>query len=135
MNLAIKLFIIGIIGNKFSSFSLKRYLSSKKELTLNPWFVTGFTDAEGCFHAVVAKKPNLNMGWELRLDFSISQHKEDLELLNQIKEFFGVGRVVKHGLNTYVYKVTSIKELRVIIDHFNNFPLYTQKQADYLIFQ
>jgi hypothetical protein len=31
--------------------------------------------------------------------------------------------------------VSSIKELEVIINHFDKYPLLTQKQADYLLFK
>lgn len=33
------------------------------------------------------------------------------------------------------YRVSSVKDLQVIIEHFDNFPLITQKRADYLLFK
>jgi hypothetical protein len=45
-----------------------------------------------------------------------------------IKVFFGnVGYFAKHGKNSVSYRVTSIKELKVIIYHFDKYPLITQK--------
>ena len=33
------------------------------------------------------------------------------------------------------YRVSSIKELQVIIQHFDNFPLITQKWSDFQLFK
>ena len=32
------------------------------------------------------------------------------------------------------YRVSSLSNLQVIIEHFDKYPLITQKQADYLLF-
>jgi hypothetical protein len=34
-----------------------------------------------------------------------------------------------------MYRVSSLKNLRVITTHFENYPLMTQKSADYLLFK
>ena len=34
---------------------------------LNPWFVTGFTDAEGCFGLYIYKNANYKTGWFISL--------------------------------------------------------------------
>jgi len=78
-------------------------------------------------------------------------HIKDLRLLEQIKAFFGVGTItlkkwIKGGSATSaIYSVQSYKELiRVIIPHFDKYPLLTpcsglatglQKKADYLLFK
>ena len=57
-------------------------------------------------------------------------------LLEAIKAYFGgIGRITKHGASTYSYAVISKKQLSIIIDHFDNYPLITQKLADYLLFK
>jgi hypothetical protein len=48
-------------------------LKVSKEETLNPWFVTGFTDAEGSFNVSVAKHASYTLG-SAELEF-----KPDLE--------------------------------------------------------
>lgn len=54
---------------------------------------------------------------------------KDEALLNQIKDFFGVGNIRHNKSNNSVrYSVTKIKDLRnVIIPHFLKYPLITQK--------
>jgi hypothetical protein len=48
---------------------LKTDLKFKK---LNPWFVTGFTDAEGCFGLYIYKDAKYKTGWHISLVFQIS---------------------------------------------------------------
>lgn len=63
-------------------------------------------------------------------------NKRDLNLLKSIQSYFGdVGNITnadKFGMQQF--RVTSIEGLRTIINHFNKYPLKTQKQADYLLF-
>jgi len=102
-----------------------------QNIKLNPWFVTGFTDAEGSFSTIVAKSDNLKVQWQARLFFQISLHVKDKILLEQIKDFFGVGEIYSKTSDSIIYSVKSIKDLTIIIDHFEKYPLITQKRADY----
>ena len=45
------------------------------------------------------------------------------------------GSISSHGKNTVQYRVSSIKDLQVIRDHFNNFPLITHKWSDFQLFK
>lgn len=64
----------------------------------------------------------------------IGLHEKDILLLEKIVESLGVGKIFKHKGMIH-YRVSSIKDLVVIIDHFDKYPLITQKQADYLLFK
>jgi len=46
-----------------------------------------------------------------------------------------VGSISKQGKKIFQYSVQSVKDLARIIDHFEKYPLITQKQADYEIFK
>lgn len=98
---------------------------------LNPWFVTGFVDGEGCYKISIAKDEAYKTGWRASMDFSISLHVKDRAVLEKIKNFLGVGRISKHGAESVQLRVQSITEIEKIIEHFGNFPLKTQKYADY----
>lgn len=66
--------------------------------------------------------------------FQIDLHKKDKVLLEQIKNYYGLGNLYID--NTKVrYLVTSIKDLQVIIEHFYKYPLYTKKCADFLLWK
>jgi hypothetical protein len=58
-----------------------------------------------------------------------------LALLEQIQFTLGVGKIHKHSQNSLQYRVESVKELQVIIDHFDKYPLMSAKVADYTLFK
>ena len=51
---------------------------------LNPNFVTGFIDAEGCFHVSIVENTSLKVGKSVRAMFQISLHQKDKVLLEKI---------------------------------------------------
>jgi sRNA-binding regulator protein Hfq len=62
-------------------------------------------------------------------------HKKDLPILYSIKSYFRVGNVYSRKSGICVYLVQSIKDLAVIINHFDKYSLISKKQADYLLFK
>jgi len=98
-------------------------------LPLNPFYITGFSDAESSFSLIWNKRGR----GAIQPCYKISLHIKDLNLLENIRAFWGgVGSIGKHGENTIQYQVRSLKELtNVIIPHFDKYPLITQKRADY----
>lgn len=77
----------------------------------------------------------MNTGWAVQLCFSIDLHEDDKPVLVQIKQSLGVGEIRKIRGNMVDYTVRSIKDLLVIIKHFDAYPLLSQKQADYQLFK
>jgi LAGLIDADG endonuclease len=97
--------------------------------------VTGFIDGEGCFGLYIYSNIASKSGWYVFLDFKITLHNKDRELLYQIKIYFGVGEISKHGKQTINYGIRSIKDLQLIINHFDKFTLKTKKLNDYKLFK
>jgi hypothetical protein len=97
-------------------------------LPLSSWFVTGFTDGEGCFWISIFKDKAYR---RVKLYFEIHIHKKDLAILEEIKQIFIVGKIYKKNDNTISFLVTSIKDLQVIREHFDKYPLHTKKRADF----
>jgi len=78
----------------------------------------------------------MNTGWIVNLQFGIKLHKKDRYLLELIQAFFmDIGSISSHGKDAVQFRVSSIKDLQVIVDHFNNFPLITQKWSDFQLFK
>jgi hypothetical protein len=48
-------------------------------------------------------------------------------LLEQVKNFFGAGEIHTKTSDSLSYSVKSMADLAVIIDHFEKYPLITQK--------
>jgi hypothetical protein len=63
------------------------------------------------------------MGYQTQAIFKITLHKKDFNLLSQVKDYFGVGTITKHGSTTIEYRVKSLKDLDVILAHFEKYPL------------
>lgn len=110
--------------------------SQLNPIKLDPWFLTGFTDAEGSFMINVRKSPNSRLDWAVKLIFQIELHKKDKDILNFIQAHFqGVGTIYKVR-DCLSFRVSSIDEIvKVILPHFDSYPLKTLKHADYLLFK
>lgn len=109
--------------------------SAQLKFVLDPWFITGFTDGDGCLGINIYKNNAYKRGWVVKLFFEIHLHKKDTDLLQKIKEIFNVGKVYNSKPNSSKYFVTSIADLQVIKNHFNNYPLHTQKFGDFELFK
>jgi hypothetical protein len=111
-------------------------LQSDKNVQLKPYWVTGFTDAEGTFTIVIDKVQKRKLGWRIQSKFQICLHVRDLPLLLKIQQFFrGIGSVSVSG-DLAFYSVSSVKDLvNIIVPHFLNYPLLTQKGADFILFK
>jgi hypothetical protein len=83
---------------------------------LNPLYVTGFSDGESCFHLAIGKNPKYKIGYYVNPGFSIALHQRDKKDMVQ-------------------FRVFSIKELEIIINHFYQYPLISKKRADFLLFK
>nr|ABI15906.1 putative LAGLIDADG endonuclease/maturase [Ophiostoma novo-ulmi subsp. americana]ABI15911.1 putative LAGLIDADG endonuclease/maturase [Ophiostoma novo-ulmi subsp. americana] len=97
------------------------------------WFV-GFTDAEGCFH--IKKKTMSNGNTRYYFEFVIKLHIDNVALLKYIQEFLGIGRIaIRTNSNTCSFEVGSEKDLRILIDIFDNIELMGNKYLDFLSFK
>ena len=74
---------------------------------------------------------------ELKPSFQISLHSRDMKLLLQLQEFFACGSIVsKNNRSEISFRVNTLQDLiNFIIPHFVNFPLLSQKQADFELFK
>jgi len=69
-----------------SSIITSKHLE-KDEFSLNPSFVTGFIDGEGCFFISITRDNKYSTGWHVKPGFQISllrKLQKDLPLLQQI---------------------------------------------------
>lgn len=102
---------------------------------VNPLFFTGFADGEASFMLYIQKTSNTKIGWATWLTFEIHLDGVDFSILQDIKSYLGVGKINQKSDGTCVYYIKSFKEINVLIDHFDKYPLITQKLADYLLFK
>jgi hypothetical protein len=126
-----------IIYRSYSSNSPSTNTALPHITPLDPYFVTGFSDAEASFIILLLKEPKNTSNWTVKTRFSIGLHKKDTEILELIKFYFGgVGYISAQNEKSVQYRVGSLKDLNEkIIPHFDKYPLLTQKKADFILFK
>ena len=84
-------------------------------LFLDPSWVCGFVDGEGCFSVSIHRNPHVRRtrGWQITAVFQVSQHERDRQVLERLVDVFGCGRVRSKGPNNSVdvYSVTGLRQL------------------------
>ncbi len=113
------------------------YVTSKLPQFNEPWFISGFTDAEGCFLILIRKTSRTKLRWQLEANFTINLHSRDIELLRLIQVYFGgVGIISKEINNCCDYTIGSLDQIITkVIPHFDKYPLKSNKYSDYLLFK
>ena len=113
----------------------------QERLKMACW-ISGFTDGEGSFVISVIKNSTTRFGRQIFPEFVITQGAKSLTSLEAIKNFFSCGSLIlnkrydNHSEDIYRYCVRSLPELkRVIIPFFDEFPLKTFKQNDFVLFK
>ncbi len=121
---------LSIHHHHFSTIS--RHLVANND-KINPYWITGFVDAEGCF-SVIIEISNITK-WRVKTSFEINLHIKDVDILHKIKSFFGVGAIyLRANKNIAVYRVSKIESLRdIIIPHFKVYSLISQKSIDFYL--
>ena len=96
--------------------------------SLNDSWLSGFTDAEGCFNVTIQQRLQTITGFRVILRFLLDQKNAESTLL-LIKQLFGFGQVnLRMGTKeVYRYSNNSFKGLLLVRDYFLCFPLKTKK--------
>nr|YP_009663664.1 hypothetical protein [Dactylella tenuis]QCW06802.1 hypothetical protein [Dactylella tenuis] len=82
----------------------------------------------------ISKNSQFRSNWSVKLVFNIHLHSKDINILYLIQRFFGVGNITLHDDAAH-FSVIKLTDLACIINHFDNYPLKTQKHADFLLFK
>lgn len=71
---------------------------------------------------------------KVQLFFKINLHEKDRALLENIRDYLGVGKIHNSGKNLIQYRIQTSDELAVLIHHIDSYPLVSQKK-DYELFK
>ena len=107
-----------------------------ERVPLDPWFVSGLTEGEGCFCISFAVRSKLRTGLEVRPSFALSLNEKDLDLLRDLQAFFGCGWIRESKADrTFKYEARSVGDLLdPIIPHFERHPLRGAKARSFAAF-
>jgi hypothetical protein len=121
---------IDALNKRFGSDTLKLNNIPVGVTLLDAW-LSGFTDAEGCFNVSITANTRYALGHVIKMRYLLDQ--KDSLILNKICELFGFGKVgPRSGTeNVYRYTVTGFKALNDVIAYFNLFPLRTKKALSF----
>lgn len=95
-------------------------------------WLSGFTDAEGCFNVAIQPRFNTVTGYRVSLRFILDQKNAESTLL-QIRDLFKFGQVKVRGETNGVYRYNnnSFKGLLLVRDYFLTFSLKTKKAVSF----
>lgn len=109
---------------------------------LNPHYVVGFIDGEGCFSASVGKHKTLSRKLEVRLEFSIELRADDRKILERILATIGAGKIYdcsyeRYGWYPHVkYKIGNVKDMvEYLFPFLKKYPLQAKKAQVYKNFR
>ena len=105
-------------------------------MKLETQWIVGFVDGEGCFHVGISQHEGLRLGVQVLPEFTVVQHRRDVNILYALKRHFGCGVVrVNHG-DRMAWRVRDRKQLlERIVPFFMRHSLKTRKKVDFLKFR
>lgn len=103
---------------------------------LQTQWIVGFTDGEGCFFIGINKNSTMKQGLQILPEFTIVQHKKNIQTLYALKDYFQCGVVRRNHGDRMCYRVRGQKNLvNQILPFFEKHPLKTTKQIDFKKFR
>lgn len=108
---------------------------------INPYFFTGFVQADGCFHVNIQKSKKSKHNIRLVPTFYLTQlnspNKQISPVLRMSRELVGTGHyIADKRYNCSSLRINTLKQLNLfLLPHFESFPLLSTKGKDYLVFK
>lgn len=104
-------------------------------MRLNPQWICGFVDGEGCFTVSITACRSMKVGFQVLPEFVVVPHERDLQILEGFVDYFNCGKVAPNHGDRKCYRVRALAELRdIIIPFFKENPLQTKKEKIFVCF-
>jgi hypothetical protein len=111
---------------------------NQQERLIDPGWVVGFVDGEGCFSCPIFRSPKMTLKWQARPEFAVVQGESSRDVLEELIEFFECGKVFRnrrhdnHREDLFRYCVQRFEDLRTkIVPFFEQYPLRTSKRENF----
>ncbi len=107
--------------------------TARSMFELDPRWVTGFVDGEGCFSVSIHANANARStgGWQLHPVFHVYQHSRHRAVLEALIHVFTCGRLRPKGPNSSVwtFAVDSLQDLETyVLPFFERYPLVVKEE-------
>ena len=108
---------------------------------LDPWWIVGFVDGEGCFSVSTFRNSTHKSGYQTLYEFVVTQGEKSKSAMEAIKKYFDCGgiyinrRYDNHKYNLLRYCVRKQEDLRnKIVPFFRKYPLQSAKRKQFELF-
>lgn len=103
-------------------------------LTIDPNWLIGFTDGEGCFNIHITSSKTLVIGVQVKVRFILTQHSRDIDLMQKLVQILGCGGLSQYSgekpaINLVVSKFADINTK--IISLIKKYPLQSSKRLEF----
>ena len=109
--------------------------------SLNPWYVAGLVEGEGCFCIGISKHKTKKLGFDARLMFEIEMIIDDRPLLEKLQRTLGCGHIYlleyeRYGWRPHVkFAVKNFGDIQgKIVPFFRKYRLRGKKRKDFDFF-
>lgn len=112
-------------------YSITMMIINKDDKIFNDW-LRGFTDAEGCFNVHISMNSTMKLGEQCQLRFIIDQNRLDIQILEEIKNYFGSGTINKYGVDSSQVVICAKNTIiNKVVPFFKKNQLLTSKKLDF----
>lgn len=118
------------LNNRFGANTIL-LINIPVSITLQDAWLSGFTDAEGCFNVSITSNARYALGHVVKMRYLLDQ--KDSSILYIIRDLFGFGKVTLRTKTNGVYRYTAtgFKSMSDVISYFKVFPLLTKKALSF----
>lgn len=109
--------------------------------SLEPWYIVGFVEGEGCFAINISKHKTKKIKRDAWLSFEIELRGDDKPILEAIRSEFGCGNIYDLNYDRYgwmphaKYHLRGISPItKVLIPFFQKYQLKGKKGKDFKLF-
>ncbi len=122
-----------LIKHNYAEYLNINILSPVKILSLDNYWLAGFTQADGCFHISVVKSKTHKTGYSVRLEYSLKQN--DSLPLKLLYDTLMMGNLSEYSTGIFCYKSRGFKTALNLITYFDKYKLFAGKYKSFLKFR
>jgi LAGLIDADG endonuclease len=110
---------VGSVSSENPSGADNQQETVRSMLELDPLWVVGFVDGEGCFSVSIHRNANAKStgGWQLHPVFHVYQHERYRPVLEALVDVFGCGRLRPKGpaSSVWTFAVDSLRDIDAFV--------------------
>lgn len=121
-----------LVKHNYEDFNIE-ILPPLKKVSLDNYWLAGFSQADACFHISVVKSKTNKIGYSVRLEYSLKQN--DSLPLKLLYDLVQMGNLSHYTSGIWCYKSSGYKTAACFINYFDKFNVFAGKYTDYLKFR